>query len=122
MAFADRLKQLRKDAGLSQQQLAEKLGISARVLGYYESGERFPKDEETLISIARAFQVSLDYLFDNPVRQASACPSRYCYMKTMDLEDRARVNDFILFMRWKSRHSDGELEEFEGSHLSDPGS
>jgi transcriptional regulator with XRE-family HTH domain len=40
--FKDNLKQLRKDAGLTQSQLAEKLGISFKTLSHWESGYTEP--------------------------------------------------------------------------------
>lgn len=59
--FGDRLKLLRKNSGYTQKELGEKLNISARVVGYYESNERFP-DKDTLTGIADFFNVSVDYL------------------------------------------------------------
>ncbi|MBJ3791993.1 helix-turn-helix transcriptional regulator, partial [Bacillus sp. OA1] len=37
-----RIKSLRKKENLTQKQLAEKIGVSQRMIGYYESEERFP--------------------------------------------------------------------------------
>lgn len=59
--FGDRLKLLRKNSGYTQKELGEKLNVSGRVIGYYESNERFP-DKDTLTDIADFFNVSVDYL------------------------------------------------------------
>lgn len=59
--FGDRLKSLRKALGLTQKELGDKLNVSGRVIGYYESNDRFP-DKETLTDIADFFDVSVDYL------------------------------------------------------------
>ena len=56
-----RLKELRKQAGLNQSELADKLGISTSAIGMYEQGRRDP-DTQILIKIANIFNVSLDYL------------------------------------------------------------
>ncbi len=48
MHFGDRIKQLRKQHNMSQQDLATNLKLSRRAIGYYESNERFPKDEEMI--------------------------------------------------------------------------
>lgn len=103
MTFGERLRTLRQEAGLSQEELGQQIGVSARVVGYYETDDRFPKNQQILVDIAKAFQVSLDYLLDNPVRHESSCPSRFCYMKSMDSEHRNLVNQYILFIRWKMR-------------------
>ena len=42
MAFNDRLKESRTNAGLTQEQLSEKLGIAKSTLSGYESGNREP--------------------------------------------------------------------------------
>jgi len=64
MHFGDRIKQLRKQHNMSQQDLATNLKLSRRAIGYYESNERFPKDEEMIKKIATIFGVSINYLFD----------------------------------------------------------
>ncbi|MDD6735720.1 MAG: S24 family peptidase [Clostridiales bacterium] len=61
--FGSKLKDLRKRAGLSQEELAKKLGISKSTIGMYEQGQRKkPQSDEVLKSIADFFGVSLDYL------------------------------------------------------------
>lgn len=61
MSVSDRLKIVRTDAGLSQKELAEKLGMPLRTYGSYERGER---DISTaiLLNICKALNVSSDYL------------------------------------------------------------
>lgn len=61
MEFKDALKQLRTKRGLSQVELAEKLGFSAGLIGMYESGKRKPSFE-ALEAIADFFNISIDYL------------------------------------------------------------
>ena len=52
---------LRKKQGMSQSQLAKELNVSPSTIGMYEQGRRVP-DLDTLIAMARLFNVSLDYL------------------------------------------------------------
>lgn len=59
--FSQRLKDLRKNAKMSQDDLAAALGISKGALSYYENMQRVP-DIVTLDSIAHFFKVSADYL------------------------------------------------------------
>ncbi|BCS80621.1 helix-turn-helix domain-containing protein [Anaerocellum diazotrophicum] len=59
--FAMRLKELREKANLTQNELAEKLGIGRATLSNYELGVRKP-DIDTLQKIAMYFDVSSDYL------------------------------------------------------------
>lgn len=56
-----RLKELRHERQLTQKQLAEKLGISQQVIGYYENEINQPS-LEMLAEMADFFQCSIDYL------------------------------------------------------------
>lgn len=56
-----RIALLRKNAGLSQSDLAKILGVTASAVGMYEQGRREPPCD-ILIAIARQFGVSLDFL------------------------------------------------------------
>lgn len=59
--FGNRLKQLRLEAGMTQQQLAQKLGVTKSVVSYYEQQERSPSPE-ILIQLSRIFRTSTDFL------------------------------------------------------------
>ncbi|MDE6676740.1 MAG: helix-turn-helix domain-containing protein [Clostridia bacterium] len=59
--FNDRLKELRKEKGLSQTELAKELEVSQRSVSSWETGFREP-DFETLEKIAKYFNVTSDYL------------------------------------------------------------
>ena len=59
--FGKKLKELRKQAGMTQQQVADKLGITKSVVSYYELSERTPSPE-VLKDLALIFRVSADYL------------------------------------------------------------
>lgn len=62
MKFGDRLRMLREEKDITQKQLGDIINVSDRVIGYYESNDRFPKDEEILRKIADFFNVSSDWL------------------------------------------------------------
>ena len=61
MSFNDKLKELRKENKLSQEQLAEKLNISRQAISKWESGKAYP-DIDNLILLAKILEVSLDEL------------------------------------------------------------
>lgn len=63
MTFGEKLKILRKGLKLTQQQLAERVGVAKSVVSYYESGDRYPS-YDVLIKLARIFHVTTDYLLD----------------------------------------------------------
>lgn len=60
--FAERLKSLRREAGWSQQRLADELKLSKSSVNMYERGEREP-GFETMETIADLFNVDMNYLY-----------------------------------------------------------
>lgn len=59
--FANRMRMLRKQMGLNQTQLAERMGTSKSMVSYYENQDRSPSPE-VLIKLSKIFHVSTDYL------------------------------------------------------------
>lgn len=66
-----RLKELRKQKGVSQLKLAMDLSMNQNTISRYETGER-EADYKTLIKIADYFDVSIDYLLER-----TDIPNRY---------------------------------------------
>ncbi|WP_343092206.1 helix-turn-helix transcriptional regulator [Streptococcus sanguinis] len=64
MAFAERLKELRKQAHLTQVELAKLLGIGQSSYADWERGKKKPT-QENLVKIAQVLNVSVDYLVGN---------------------------------------------------------
>ena len=72
MNFSDRLKEARKNAGLTQAQLSKKLGITAQSYSQYETGKRNPKFE-TVKKIAMALEIDVyDLLIDSDMTPREA--------------------------------------------------
>lgn len=64
MTFAEKLQDSRKRAGLSQEQLAEKLSVSRSAVAKWENDNGMP-DIDNLKAIAQLLDVSIDYLLDD---------------------------------------------------------
>ncbi|MFZ2539267.1 MAG: helix-turn-helix transcriptional regulator [Oscillospiraceae bacterium] len=74
---ANRLVQLRKQNNLSQEELAQKLDISADVVSMWERAESSP-DTDNLISLSKLFGVSLDELLNvNQPASTTQVPSAH---------------------------------------------
>lgn len=67
--FSERLKRCRKEKGLTQQELADQLGVSNKTVSRWESGGGYP-DVPLLVPLARALGVTADDLLDGekPIR------------------------------------------------------
>lgn len=61
MQFCEKLMELRRKAGLSQEQLADRLGVTRQSVSKWESGAAMPELGK-LIALSELFGVSIDYL------------------------------------------------------------
>lgn len=62
MEFKDRLKARRHMLGISQEELAKKVGVTGRTIQNYELGNRSPQNMETAQKIATALDTTVEYL------------------------------------------------------------
>lgn len=62
--FGERLKELRKKAGMTQKELGSKINVTKVSICCYEKGSRIPS-LDTLLDIAALFKVDLNYLIGN---------------------------------------------------------
>lgn len=61
MNMADRIQYLRKTKGLSQEELANKVGVSRQAVSKWESGQSTP-DIEKIIIMSEFFEATTDYI------------------------------------------------------------
>lgn len=59
--LGNRIKQLREELGMNQEELSRKISVSPSAIGMYETNKREPNNEIT-IKLANLFGVSTDYL------------------------------------------------------------
>ena len=78
MTFAENLKMLRKQAGMSQEQLAEKLGVSRQAITKWETGVGIP-DIENIMAISTLFNISIDDLLSNESGSKKLPETEYLY-------------------------------------------
>lgn len=64
MTTSEKLQKIRRREGLTQEQFAEKIGVSRQALSKWESGDALP-DAVNLMSISRIFNVSIDRLLND---------------------------------------------------------
>lgn len=76
MTFAEKLKSIRKQAGMSQEKLAEKIGVSRQAVTKWETGAGIP-DIENIMSISALFDISIDELMSH--KKGEKKSSEYLY-------------------------------------------
>ena len=67
MKLSENLKRIRKDNNLSQEQLAEKLGVSRQAVSKWESGQSYPETEKVLL-ICKLFNYNIDELMNENIK------------------------------------------------------
>lgn len=75
MAFGERLQEVRRRAGLTQEQFAAELKVSRQAVSKWESCRGYPEIEKILY-ICNRYQVSLDELFSQEVPGRPRCRTR----------------------------------------------
>ena len=75
MIFADKLIQLRKKAGWSQEELAEQMNVTRQSVSKWEAAQSVP-DLEKILHLSELFSVSTDYLLKDELEEAE-CNTLY---------------------------------------------
>ncbi|MCY8035592.1 helix-turn-helix domain-containing protein [Bacillus sonorensis] len=110
-----RITALRKEAGLTQEQLAKRLNITRSALSQYELGSRNP-DYDLLLKIADFFEVTVDYLLGKPksvsvVKEEKASYNvddpdlQIAFREASDFSEEAKQQaiDFIKYLKEKEK-------------------
>lgn len=99
--FSEKLKNLRKQRNITQEQLAKELGIGTSTIGMYESNIRKPS-YKILKKISKYFDVSIDYLVNETEIENSINLDFYIeHIQDLSPEERKQVLDFIDFIKNK---------------------
>lgn len=85
MNFPDKLKEIRKKEGLSQEQLAEKIGVSRQAITKWETGKGLP-DVDNMVILAEIFKTTLDELLRDTAAAADRKPSVYTSETVYDID------------------------------------
>lgn len=75
MKIGDKIALCRKKEGLSQEELANRLGLSRQAISRWETGAALP-DTEKVIQLSRIFQVSTDYLLLDEIEEPARCEKK----------------------------------------------
>lgn len=91
MTFGEKLKSIRKQVGMSQEKLAERLGVSRQAVTKWETELGFP-DIENLIAISEVFRVSIDELLSHKEKVELKRDYLYESVTEYDIDDPKRYD------------------------------
>ena len=98
MIFSEKLQILRKNRGLTQEELAERLGVSRQAVAKWESSLVYP-DIYNLIQISNLMNVSLDYLIKEQECEVSVNKqNREDIDELIEFRLEANVNTYAAYM------------------------
>ena len=106
MSFGERLKQLRIKNNVTQQELADYIGVGRPSIAGYETKKKHP-DYDKLKLIAQFFNVSTDYLLeitDNCEyvdKNVTIATHREEFGEDLPIEARKELDDFINYLKFK---------------------
>ena len=72
--FGQRVKKLREQRGLTQQQLADRAGLTNDTISNYERGRRTDPPVSVVYAVANALDVTVDDLLADPDPEVAATP------------------------------------------------
>lgn len=104
MILADKIINLRKKNGWSQEELAEKLGVSRQSISKYESAQSIP-DLDKILKLSEIFGVTTDYLIKDELEEEEYTSShpqekesdRVIHKVTMEM-----ANEYLQIIDWSA--------------------
>lgn len=91
MTFAEKLKSIRKKAGMSQEKLAEKIGVSRQAITKWETDAGIP-DIDNMMALSSLFNISLDELLSNEKTEKKQTDYLYESVTEYDIDNTKRYD------------------------------
>lgn len=118
-SFGERLKEIRKSRGMTQEKLAEKLDIAPRQLTRLERGVNFPS-VETLAKISLYLEVDLKSLFNFQWdREYTLCATGTDEKPVLEINEKDKIVDLSSFTKKKKNNSSYDLKQLINVQNSD---
>ena len=95
MKFEEKLTMLRKKNGMSQEDLADQLGVSRQAISRWELGSTMP-DAPNLLKLSSLFGVSIDYLLHDDYQSESDAPAVKEVQRTMAEKERSNRKFYLI--------------------------
>ena len=106
--IGERIKQCRESLGLTQDQFAEKLGLTTNYISTVERGASFPRYEK-LIAIINGLETSADAIFCDVITHAIEYRSGIlsATLKELPYEEQQRILDIVEFLIQQAKRKEG---------------
>ncbi len=98
MILADKITNLRKKNGWSQEELAEKMQVSRQAVSKWESAQAAP-DLEKILALSKLFGVTTDYLLKDEIEEEEAAPTEEAVRPPVKRVPLALANEFLAWRK-----------------------
>lgn len=107
--IGERLSELRKERGITQQQLADRLSVSKYTISSYENEKTSPDDRNKVL-LAEIFDVSLDYLLGLIDETVSYNRNHNCIQLPSDFNEVQidQIQEYIEFLKFRGMKNKGK--------------
>lgn len=102
MNFSEKLTSLRRGEGLSQEQLADRLGVTRQSVSKWESGTAVPELAK-LVALSELFHVSVDYLVKDYIERPEAAEPAAEHSATRLEEQVEELSSYFRVWAWDSK-------------------
>lgn len=112
MTFGQRLKRLRVESGLTQEELGKKIKLSKSNISKYESGDVEP-NMQTIIEISRLFKCSTDFLLgatDDPGEKAKENELTFD-IERLSIESKEELQKYVHLLKMKDQMDKSKEEQ-----------
>lgn len=113
MEFYEELKAARIKAGLTQQQIADEIGITKSTYCGYETAKRNP-DPQRIKQLAKVLHISADTLLDTGIEKGKAPASTEAEAREISLEETDKLLVALGLIKEGEQLSDDDLAFLEG--------
>lgn len=98
MIFSEKLQLIRRNKGMTQEELAQRLSVSRQAVAKWEAGQAYP-DITNLIGISNLFHVTVDYLVRDQACMVNCVPKQNPNIqKLIEFRLEANVNTYAAYM------------------------
>ena len=113
MKLSEKIRTLRKNAGLSQEQLGEKINVSRQAITKWESGDGLP-DIYNLVALSNLFSITLDELM---AQEKAVADKRFLYESHVEYD----IDRFCKFDMNLYASADLTIRAYDGEKLQRTG-
>ena len=111
MEMGEKIKKARLTAKMTQQQLADALGVSKRTVAFYESNQRAPRNAAAILRLAEILKVKTDYFLSDAELEQMRAQDAFLEEAGLQFGPKGKVQAKQILDQTSALFAGGELNE-----------